>query len=268
MRLRVMRGGFGATVQDVGRPGRLRDGLPAGGPLVPELMQAANESLGNPPGAAVLELFRHGLTVEAETDGTVSVDGRLITLAAGEQLALSPAPEAVSYLALPGGIDVPVQLGSCGTLLVAQLGGIDGRMLRAGDRVLSRGDATAAPRPQPRPPLDPSPIRVVPGPDDFPDEALDALLTGRFRISPLGDRTGQRLDGDRLPTPPDRPFSAPMLRGAIQVTHDGTPIVLGPDHPITGGYAVLACVLSSDLGRLARLPPGTEVMFTAIDPRR
>lgn len=259
--LRVVRAGPGLTVQDLGRPGRLHEGLPPGGALVPELLRAANQALGNAADAAALELFLHPAVLCARRALVVSVDGRLLRLAAGEELTVGPAPEAVAYVALPGGIDVPRLLGGRGTLVVARLGGFEGRMLRAGDELRAALDPPGRPVDVPRPPLDDGPLRLVPGPDDFPAGSLERLFSETFRIAPALDRTGLRLDGARLATPPDRPFSTPMLRGALQVAHDGTPIVLGPDHPTTGGYPVIATLATDDQGRLARRCPGAPVRF-------
>jgi allophanate hydrolase subunit 2 len=105
------------------------------------------------------------------------------------------------------------------------------------------------------------PIAAVPGPDLFSPEALALLFSADFRVSTALDRVGMRLEGPKLPRLPDRPYSTPMIRGAMQVTSDGTPIVMGPDHPTTGGYPVIATVATHELGRLARLRPGKTVRF-------
>ena len=257
MTLTILRCGPGVTIQDLGRPGRLHDGLPPSGALVPELLRAANDALGNDPKDACLEVMRHSLTLTTDAPLSISVDGAIHTLAPNAPLVVTPAPEAVAYVAVPGGFDVPMQLGSRSTLLVASLG----RMIRSGDRLQPRRSDPTRLVEVTRPALSTAPIRIVPGPDAFPDDALKCLISQPFRISTLGDRTGTRLDGPKLPTPADRPYSAPMLRGAIQVSHDGTPIVLGPDHPVTGGYAVIATILRADIGRFARLVPGAEVSF-------
>lgn len=258
----VTRIGPGASVQDLGRPGRMHEGIPPGGALVPELLAATNRSIGNAPSAAAIELPLHGATLRAEGPLVVSIDGVPRTLADGEELRVEPAAHAVRYVALPGGIDVPIQLGGRGTLPVARLGGLDGRFLVRGDVL--------------RPTLDEatpsivsiasetSRIRIVVGPDDLGEEALRVLLSATFTLSATFDRTGQRLDGARLPVLPDRRASAPMVRGAIQITLDGTPIVLGPDHPTTGGYPVIAVVVSHDLGALACQRPGAAIRFEAI----
>ncbi len=258
MTLTILRCGPGATVQDLGRPGRLHEGLPPSGALVPELLRAANDALGNDSNDACLEVMRHPLTLSSDAPITLSIDGAIHHLTPGTPLVVTSAPEAVAYIAVPGGFDVPLQVGARSTLVVASLG----RLLRAGDRLNTRLDRPRSLHTVERPALTTSPIRIVPGPDDFPDDALDRLVSETFRISSMGDRTGTRLDGPKLPTPVDRPYSAPMLRGAIQVSHDGTPIVLGPDHPVTGGYAVIATIVRNDLGRFARMAPGVEVRFT------
>lgn len=252
--IRIVKIGPGATVQDLGRPGHMHEGVPPGGPLVPELMQAANASLGNEPNAAVLEI-PNGAVVSSTS--LFSVDGIVHSDATVE---IRSETEAVRYLAVPGGIDVPVVRGSRGTLLVAGLGGHEGRMLRAGDLLRvgggTNGVTTNARQEPPR-----STIRVVLGPDAFSSPAIDCLLQSEFIVGPA-DRVGMRLNGARLPVTGDDPVgSMPMVRGAIQVTRDGTPIVLGPDHPTTGGYRVIAAVVSTDWGALARRRTGSAVRF-------
>jgi allophanate hydrolase subunit 2 len=112
-----------------------------------------------------------------------------------------------------------------------------------------------------------APLRVVPGPDRerFADGALETLLTSAFTISPRSDRVGVRLVGSAIHrvacVDGDTAVSGPMVRGAIQVPASGEPIVLGPDHPTTGGYPVLATVLSVDVGALMARPVGALVRF-------
>ncbi len=263
-----------ATVQDAGRPGRMHEGIPPGGALVPELLAAANLAVGNPPGAAAVELFGK-LRVRAHGAHamTLSLDGAPARpLAPGEVLDVASGPAArVGYLAVGGGIDVPLVLGGRGTLLVAGLGGHQGRALRRGDRLAAGaiGSAAAsAARFDLR--LD-DPIRIVPGPDleRFARDAVAALVSpspaARLAIGPLGDRVGVRLVGPG--DPPWRPLaaavtiSAPMTRGSIQVTPSGELLVLGPDHPTTGGYPVIAVIVSADVGRLLARRPGAPVQL-------
>jgi len=254
-----------ATVQDRGRPGQLGRGIPPSGPLDPETFAAANLAVGNDPGAAAIEVPLGALEVEARGGPqVVSVDGApAVRLAEGERLRVTETERAVRYLAVGGGIDVPLVLGARATLLAARLGGYLGRPLRRGDRLaVGNGEHPAAPAPSP--PGDEA-LLVDPGPHlaRFPLGAYEALLAGPWRVSRLGDRTGVRLEGARVPREgPDLALPAPMIRGAIEITTDGTPIVLGPDHPTTGGYPVLAVLRAASWGALARRRPGETVRLS------
>jgi biotin-dependent carboxylase-like uncharacterized protein len=256
------------TVQDAGRPGRMHEGVPPGGPLVPELLARANAAVGNGEQEAGLEVL--GTIALTGPRGTVvaSDDGTAAELGGDGPWRVGGAPAGrVRYVAVRGGVDVPRVLGGRGTLLGAGLGGHEGRALRAGD-VLPVG---AAPPPSglalpPRPSLD-ALLHVVPGPDlpRFEPGALDVLLGSAFRLDPRSDRVGIRLSGPALRRlDDDRGPSAPMVRGAIQVPVDGAPIVLGPDHPTTGGYAVLATVVRASLGSLGARPIGAVVRFATL----
>ena len=258
-----------ATVQDSGRPGQMHHGVPTGGPLVPELLALANRAVGNAWGTAALEAFgRLELRVRGR-GARVSVDGRAFAVAEGETFTV-PAPEntSVRYVAVDGGLAVPEVLGGHGTLLVARLGGHEGRALRPGDAVpLGEGSGTPEML-EPGDALDvAAPIRVMLGPDAerFDPATVSTLLTGAFTVSPASDRVGMRLKGPTL-THGDEGAgtSRPMVRGAMQVTLSGEPIVLGPDHPTTGGYPLIAAVIRADWGRLCARRPGAQVRFHAV----
>jgi 5-oxoprolinase (ATP-hydrolysing) subunit C len=252
-------------VQDGGRPGRMHQGVPRGGPMIPELLAAANASLGNAPGAPGLECFGE-LRLSVSGDPLwISVDG-VPSLAAPGSTFLVERPTALvtRAIAFRGALDVPEQLGGRGALPVAGIG----RVLRKGDRLL----VTAATGPDPLPsPLHldlEAPVRVLPGPDldRFGDAALRALTSSEITVSPASDRTGTRLSGAALPrTGDDRPGPMPMTRGAIQVPASGEPIVLGPDHPVTGGYPILAAVIQADWGRVSGRRPGARIRFQQVD---
>ncbi len=252
------------TVQDAGRPGRMHEGVPPGGALVPEQLARANASVHNAAEEAGVEIVGT-LRVLAQAAVTVGDDaGTCVRLAAGDRWEVGCGSARVRYAAIRGGIAVPAVLGGRGTLVVAHLGGLEGRPLRRGDRLR----AAAAPRQLSAalpPPGDAgAPIRVVPGPDldRFEAAALDVLLRGAFRVSPRSDRVGVRLTGPQLPRRGgDAAVSAPMVRGAIQVPSSGEPIVLGPDHPTTGGYPVLATLVRADVGVLMARPVGAAVRF-------
>ena len=244
------------------------DGVPPGGALVPELLALANRAVGNRWDAPAIELFA-GMSIVARGGPVeVCVDGRCHELAEGDALQIPhPQPARVAYLAVAGGVDVPPVLGGRGLLLVAGLGGGVGRALRRGDR-LPVSMTPLTPRLAPSSWLDlTARIRVIPGPDRgaFSTDALDALTASTWRVSLQSDRTGIRLDGPRLErASEDAGVSMPMVRGAIEVPSGGQPIVLGPDHPTTGGYPVLATVARADLGQFAARRPGAEVRFVLV----
>jgi biotin-dependent carboxylase-like uncharacterized protein len=261
-----------ATVQDAGRPGHLHEGVPPGGALVPAGLAIANWAAENAANSAAIETFGR---LRGVARGAVRIgrdDGTWTALRDGDFFEVDCVGRRVTYLAVRGGIDVPLVLGGRGTLLTASLGGHEGRALRRGDVLRAGTDPSVLLDPA-RPALSGAgaePIRVVPGPDldcaplegDTP--LVDRLLASTFRVDPRSDRIGIRLDGPRLSRSlSDRGPSRPMVRGAVQLPPDGTPIVLGPDHPTTGGYPVIATVTSLDLGRLSALPIGAPVRFTA-----
>ena len=242
------------TVQDLGRRGHMHEAVPPGGALVPELLVAANRAVRNADLAPALEIFGE-LVVRAETEVELSVGG---TLRAGETRSIVSEPARVAYLAVRGGVAAPLVLDGRGTLLAAHIG----RALRPGDRIeLARWPEVTMP---PAAALADGPIHVVPGPDPdaFEPTALDVLVAAPYAIARASDRVGTRLAGAAIPRNPNyRERSRPMVRGAVEVPADGAPIVLGPDHPTTGGYPVLAVVAERDLGRLFAIRIGSLVRF-------
>jgi len=275
------------TVQDLGRPGHMHQAVPPGGALVAERLIAANRAVRNPDDAPALEILGQ-LTVRAEGAIDIATDrAPARALAPGGELAIASEPRRVTYLAVRGGIAAPQVLGGRGTLLCAGLGGL----VRTGQRFELAGlaevaPATPAPRPataasrgratRPRrtdrpdsgPPdaddaLD-APIQVIPGPDTdaFAPGAIELLVTSAYRVLPSSDRVGTRLDGPALLRTGAPEISRPMVLGAIEVPRDGKPIVLGPEHPTTGGYPVIAVVARADLGRLFSVRLGGTVRFT------
>jgi allophanate hydrolase subunit 2 len=201
---------------------------------------------------------------------TFSIDGeRAMILDDGAEKVVEACPRAVRYLAVAGAFAVEPLLGSRSTLLVAKIGGFEGRALRAGDELpvgSSSGRALAGAIPTVSDPPDPAAVQVFAGPHlaRFAAAALTELVETTWQISPHGDRVGVRLDGGKISRAPAPPFDlpAPMVRGAVQITTDGTPIVLGPDHPVTGGYPVLAVVSRASQSTLARLRAKRVLRFT------
>jgi allophanate hydrolase subunit 2 len=245
------------TVQDLGRPGYMHEAVPPGGALVPTLLIAANRRAGNPDGAAAIEILGQA-KLRAESDlwiATDSADAR--ELCAGEELEVASEPRRVAYVAPRGGVDVPIVLGGRGALVCAAIGPI----LRAGARIAigsERGDVREPDE------LGDGPIRVVPGPDlaAFEDGALDLLRSAPYRVLPVSDRIGTRLQGAALAHRAGYVnVSRPMVNGAIEVPSDGQPIVLGPENPTTGGYPLIGVIASADLDRFYATRLGGSVRF-------
>jgi allophanate hydrolase subunit 2 len=228
----------------------------------------ANLAAGNAPGEPALELFGSVVLAIPMTalPLLVAADGEApLLLRLGEHWSVTTKGSRVRYLAVHGAFDVPAVLGGRGTFLLGAFGGHEGRALRKGDRLPVGSVAATPPTPPPSPPFDPvSPVHIVPGPDlhHFTPDALDALLASPFEVSPKSDRVGVRLRGAPLPRADgDAAISGPMVRGAIQVPSSGEPIVLGPDHPTTGGYPVIATVVRADIGPLMARPIGASIRF-------
>jgi 5-oxoprolinase (ATP-hydrolysing) subunit C len=253
-----------ATIQDGGRPGHMGDGVPPGGAVAMRLLARANAAVRNEVDEAAVEVTGT-ITLLARDPVTLATDdGVARVLSRGDRFTAVSGPRArIRYVAVRGGIDVPEVLGGRGTLVVAGLGGHEGRPLRRGDLVHVRaGPARDAPMP---PTLDlDGPVRVMIGPDTdrFDRDTVETFLASNFVIDALSDRVGTRLVGPRLVAKPDPSApSAPMVSGAIQTPPSGLPIVLGPDHPTTGGYPIIATVLREDLGSLGARPVGASVRF-------
>jgi biotin-dependent carboxylase-like uncharacterized protein len=248
------------TIQDHGRPGHMHEGLAPGGALVPDLLDAANRRVQNPVDAAAIEVMG-ATTVRADSVVVVATDVMPAReLRAGEQLTVVSDRHRVSYLAVRGGVDAPVLLGSRSVQLSAGLG----QMLRAGAR-LRAGDAPVVVSPLARF-VDDGPIRVITGPDlgAFKPEALLALTSATWNVSSSSNRVGTRLDGPPLQRTGRPETTRPMVRGAIEVPGDGQPIVLGPEHPVTGGYPVIGVIAYPDLARFFATAVGRPVRFTAV----
>jgi biotin-dependent carboxylase-like uncharacterized protein len=278
--LTVLASGPLTTVQDRGRPGWASIGVTRSGAADRQAAALANRLVGNDAAAAVLEVTVGGLQVRAGrtllvavsgAPAPVTVDGRAapfdapLTLRPGQVLGLgNPAVGLRSYLAVRGGIGVPPVLGSRST---DTLSGLGPAPLRPGD-VLPVGALAAA-----EPVVDVAPVRapssrpvlrVLPGPrrDWLAPAAWTALTAEDWTVSPDSDRVGLRLAGPRLDRArTDELPSEGLVPGAVQVPPDGAPVLFLVDHPVTGGYPVLAVVTTDDLPAAAQLRPGDRVRF-------
>ena len=276
----MLRAGMLTTVQDRGRPGLAHLGIPPSGAADTDALELGNSIVGNDPDAAALEATLLGpalrfaqpaLVAVTGADAGATVSGRALErgvvaeVPAGAVLELNRCRDGVrAYVSVRGGFAVAATLGSRSHDLLTGLGPPP---LRDGD-VLPVGVEPARPPGAPagglvQPPREPT-LSVVPGPRDdwFAPEALDALTEVVWRVGLASNRIGIRLEGPPLPRL-DRGelLSEGLVTGAIQVPPSGHPIVLGPDHPTTGGYPVIAVVVTADLPVAAQLAPGATVRF-------
>ncbi|MFQ5933319.1 MAG: biotin-dependent carboxyltransferase family protein [Dehalococcoidia bacterium] len=289
--LEVIEPGMLTTVQDLGRHGYLRYGVPVSGAMDPFSLRGANALVGNPEDEACLEITVTGPKLRFLSDALITLtgadlaptlDGQSILMwqsvlaPQGSTLAFEGASGGSrAYLALAGGIDVPTVMGSKSTYLKAQLGGLEGRALTASDRLscpLSSPPYHLEGRAVPRglvPAYEPEHVlRVIPGPQDdaFTNEGLETFLGSTYTVTPQSDRMGYRLEGPRIEHKgsPDI-VSDGIPLGGIQVAGDGMPIVLMADRGTSGGYTKIATVISVDVGELAQGMPGEKVRFRAVD---
>jgi allophanate hydrolase len=283
--LGVVAAGPLVSVQDGGRPGLMRYGVPASGPMDRLAFARANAAAGNPPGAAGIEVSLGGLTLDclegevglaiagggfvAETAGGTGGSWQVLTLRRGDRLALRRGPwGAWCHLQPAGRLIARDWLGSVATHAPSGLGG---GMLRPGQEIVvedpRRLPGRAIPCPVAARPR--HEVAVVLGPQDrfFPAGARAALTAATFRLTDAYDRMGVRLRGPSLA--PEGALSIPsepILRGAIQVAGDGVPAVLLADHQTTGGYPKIATVVSAHLDGFAQLRPHDAVRFRAVSP--
>jgi antagonist of KipI len=285
--IRVVEPGPLTTVQDLGRCGYLRYGIPESGPIDRAAFVLANRLVGNPDDAAGLECTLAGPRLEILAPGALAATGaemplsvndrqaprwRTVAVRAGDIVSLGLAGRGIrGYLAFAGGLDLPLVLGSRATYVRGQLGGYNGRALRQGDAV-----RLGAGRPGPArvvhagsiPRYDgEATVRVVLGPqaDRFTPAGIATFLEGAYEMLPQSDRMGARLLGPRIAHARGHDIvSDGIPLGGVQVVGDGQPIVLLADRQSTGGYTKIATVCSVDVGRVGQLRPGARLRFQEV----
>lgn len=268
-----------ALVEDLGRPGSAGIGVGRSGAADRGSLRLANRAVGNPEGAAAIEVTLGGLELEVGDRGLslcvtgapvdVTVDGRgagshtVLQVAAGARVALgTPASGLRSYVALRGGVDLPEVLGSRSRDVMSGLGPeplAEGDVLPVGEPA---GDLPGVDH-LPWPDLDePVVLRAVRGPRDGWVEDADALVRRSWRATERSNRVGTRLAGEPLRHASDEQLpSEGTWRGAVQVPPSGEPVLFLADHPVTGGYPVVAVVVDEDVDRAAQVRPGQEIRF-------
>jgi len=289
--LLVTEGGLLTTIQDCGRAGIQAFGVPVCGAMDTYSLRWANKLVGNPQTLAGLEMTIKGATLQAMAPLLVAITGadlpitingfpepswQALHLAAGDELAIgSVSRGARAYLAVMGGVDVPVVMGSRSTFLRGHIGGFGGRVLRVGDvlpigacedRGLLAGSFVPSELRVPLP-ASVTTVRVMMGPQDdlFTEAAILELARAEYVVSADSDRMAYRLQGNPLAhrAGPDI-VSDGIAPGSIQVPRSGQPIIMLADRQTTGGYAKIATVIGADLPLLGQTKPGDKIKFAVV----
>lgn len=287
--IRIVKPGLFTTIQDNGRVGFQRYGMPVAGAMDDFSFRIANILVGNDQYEAVLEATFMGPTIEIGFDGFIAITGanmspklngkeikmwRSIQVRQGDVLTLAGASEGVrTYIAFSGGLDVPKIMNSKSTYVRGNLGGFKGRKLQEGDEIpvdTSNSKAEAgkyvSPGYIPRYSKN-NVVRVVLGPQDdhFPPESIETFLNSEYKITAEADRMGYRLEGPKLThvKGPDI-ISDGIVFGSVQVPGHGSPIVMMADRQTTGGYTKIATVIWADLPTMAQMGPGDTVCFQSV----
>ena len=292
--IEILTSGPFSTIQDKGRFGYQHLGVPTSGALDGDALLIGNALIGNDANDSAIEICFGGFSAKAYQDCAICLTGsiaahiiitakdgtktayeagRIAVITVGDSIEIPPFGDSLScLLCLSGGVDVPVIYGSRSTTVTAKLGGYEGRILAAGDRLAlrayeARSIQNAAQDAYASLSAKPTRLRIMFGPQDFwfTHGALEALTAAPYRISAQSSRMGMRLIGACLAHKgPADIVSDGMVRGAIQVPGDGQPILAMADHGTMGGYTKIGCVISADIPAMGRLRPHDEVRFEVV----
>jgi len=301
MVIEVVKPGLATTVQDLGRPGYYHLGIPESGGMDRYAVRAANLLVGNDEGAAVLEATFQGPELHFESDAIVAVTGAELpprvdgaahpawtafAVKAGQTLGFDFLRSgARAYIAVAGGIDVPVVLGSRSTYSLGALGGFEGRKLAAGDMLpvgtpaSSAREGRSVPGDLRAPAGAAGTLRVLPGLYDFrvTKAALERFFEDTWRVATEADRIGYRFRGGHPLEfiPRKQPFGAGSdpsnivdscyPYGSVQIPGGTEPIVLHRDAVSGGGYFMIGTVISSDMDLIGQMQPNHRVRFASVD---
>jgi biotin-dependent carboxylase-like uncharacterized protein len=300
MAIKVLHPGLATTVQDLGRPGYFHLGIPIGGAMDRLALRAGNLLVGNDEGAAALEAVFLGPKLEFSSDATVAVTGAKMPISVdgeekegwtafkvkkGQVLSFGYLESGARiYIAVSGGIDVPVALGSRSTYAIGALGGVNGRAIAEGDELpLGEGAPAAEGRTVPeklrRRPGMPAELRVLPGLywHRITEQSGRDFFEDEWKVAPEADRMGYRFRGGRKLQFNERaqPFGAGSdpsnivdscyPYGSVQVPGGTEPIILHRDAVSGGGYFMLGTVISADMDLIGQLQPHTPTRFVKVD---
>ncbi|WP_059173712.1 biotin-dependent carboxyltransferase family protein [Bacillus sp. FJAT-27445] len=285
---KVVRPGLQTTVQDFGRYGWQKYGVSPSGAMDPFAIRVANILVGNPPGDAVLEAAFPGPALEILSDCTIAICGadfspelngkpaplwKSFQARKGQILSFGrPVSGTRAYIAVSGGLDVPVLLGSRSTYLAGGFGGVDGRSLRKGDVLSADNPSNGIPGRSLATRLIPEyqselMVRIIAGPhaEAFEKESFEAFFQKEYTVTTHSNRMGITLEGPKLRHREGADiFSDAVPFGGIQVPSGGQPIILMAERQPTGGYTRIATVITVDLPLLAQAAPGSVIRFKQV----
>lgn len=284
--LHILNTAFPITIQDDGRPGRAGQGVSASGALDMGAMHRANRAVGNPSGSPVLEITLGPVRLRADRPMVLALTGAAqvqlggqrippgaaFAADAGDEVLIAPPATGMrSYLALRGGYDVAPVLGSAATDTLAFVGP---PALSASDTIApAQNPAAAVGAPEIQPALPAAgelialPVTLGPRTDWFAPGMVRHFLTQEWLVTPQSSRVGIRLAGDAISRGDARELpSEGTETGAIQIPHSGQPVLFLADHPLTGGYPVIATLHPDALDLAGQIPPGARIRFIAAVP--
>ncbi|WKK56971.1 biotin-dependent carboxyltransferase family protein [Sphingobacterium sp. BN32] len=294
MGISIIKAGLLSTVQDLGRWGFQRQGVPVSGAMDRLALRLGHVLLGNDESAAAIECTWTGPSIRFDQDQLISITGaNLLPKLNGKEIAMwkpiyVPKDAVLSfgkadsegcraYICFYGGLDVPLVLGSRSTYLSGKMGGLNGQALVKGDQIsfLKAFESVSSTfnwsmDSSLYPNLASRKIRIIAGPHTarLEKDSLSDLFKQSFEISNSSDRMGYRLKSKMLHLKDKRELlSSGVCFGTIQLPADGQPIILMADHGTTGGYPIIGQVASIDIPLLAQLKPGEHIQFEEIDLR-
>ena len=300
MAVKILNPGLSTTVQDLGRPGYFHLGIPIGGAMDRLALRAANLLVGNDEGAAGLEAVFVGPELEFTKDAIIAVTGAempinidgvkkpawtALRIKAGQALSFGYLQTGARiYIAISGGVDVPLALGSRSTYPIGALGGYKGRAIATGDELpigeaASVGEGRTIPEKLRRRPGMPAELRVLPGLywHRVVEESQRGFFDDPWKVAPEADRMGYRFRGGRplrfverdppfgAGSDPSNIVDACYPYGSIQVPGGTEPIILHRDAVSGGGYFMVGTVVSADMDLIGQLQPNTPTHFVKVD---
>ncbi len=287
-KLTVLDGGVFTTIQDLGRTGFRKYGVPVSGVMDSKSFDLANWLVSNKKNTPVLELTMIGGMYRFDSSVNIAITGaqmnpkingievemnKSISIEAGDELELGFTKRGCrAYLAVQGKLNIDKIMNSYSTFTIGKFGGLEGRTLAKGDELnWENEDELLEVREAPK---DQIPyfsskisVRIMKGLEwDWVEESVQQqFLNSKFEISSKSNRMGIRLEGESLKVKDRQMVSSPVIPGIIQLPSNGNPIILMQDGQTIGGYPRIAKVLNEELWRLGQLKPGDRIGFELID---